>query len=63
MSILLGVLGSAERIEVERIMQSIVDLEGKYSANWLAIQLARSGHRINHQSILRHARQECCCES
>lgn len=63
MAVILEGLSTEERTAVENIMQSIVNLEGKYSSNWLANQLAKSGHIINHQSILRHARQECCCES
>lgn len=47
--------------EIKRIMDSIVSLEGVYTASWLARQLSNYGFRMNHQSILRHARGECCC--
>lgn len=47
--------------EVNRIMDSIAKLEGLYTASWLARQLDKHGFRVNHQSILRHARGECCC--
>ena len=47
--------------EVKRIMASIVALEGLYTASWLVKQLGNHGYRVNHQSVLRHARKECCC--
>lgn len=61
MQVVLGSLTNIERAEVEKVMESIVNLEGKYSANWLSIQLRSAGHSVNHATILRHANKECCC--
>lgn len=50
-----------EAAEVVRIMDSIANLEGKYTASWLSTQLRKEGYVANHATILRHARKECCC--
>lgn len=62
MSLILENLTEAERGKVTEIMASLANLEGRYSSNWLARELNSAGHTINHQSVLRHARRECCCE-
>lgn len=61
MQVILASLNKTERTEVEKVMESIVNLEGRYSANWLANQLRAAGHSVNHATILRHANKECCC--
>lgn len=50
-----------ERNRVLEIADKIVQGTGEYTASWLAKTLRESGVSANHQSILRHARKECCC--
>ncbi len=52
-----------EQNRVIEIAKAIVEGTGEYTASWLARTLRESGISANHQSILRHARKECCCES
>lgn len=61
MAYVLRQLTDEEATEVTRIMDSIVALEGLYTASWLTQQLKANGHQINHATLLRHARKDCCC--
>lgn len=61
MGVLLAELGKQERDAIEEILDSIVNMEGKYSASWLAAQLRKEGYQMNHSTLLRHARKDCCC--
>lgn len=61
--IVLDSLGKSEAQRVVEILESISTGEGRYTASWLAKELTNSGHQINHQTLLRHGRKECCCES
>lgn len=54
-------LNDQERDKVLEIAAKIVAGTGEYTASWLAKTLRESGADANHQSILRHARKECCC--
>lgn len=63
MAVVLASLTDAERTRVMDILDSLANLEGRYTSNWLASVLKEAGHSVNHQSILRHARKDCCCES
>lgn len=54
-------LDAAERERVMEIADKIVAGTGEYTASWLAKTLREAGVAANHQSILRHARKECCC--
>ena len=63
MATILNTLDPAETVKINEILESLANLEGRYTSNWLASVLKEAGHSVNHQSILRHARKECCCES
>lgn len=46
---------------VTDILGKIAQGTGEYSATWLSRTLRQTGIIINHASLLRHARKECCC--
>jgi hypothetical protein len=57
----LAKLTDKEQARIAEIGASIVADEGEYSASWLAKQLTANGHPANHQAVMRHIRNECCC--
>lgn len=46
---------------ITEIVSKIVAGTGEYSASWLASELRNDGIMLNHSSILRHGRKDCCC--
>lgn len=62
-AVIIAGLGTEEQERITEILASIANLEGKYTSSWVAQTLTNEGHQINHQTILRHARKTCCCES
>lgn len=63
MAVVIDKLKPEEQEKVNEILRSLFFNEGEYSSNWLALTLTKDGHPVNHQTVLRHARSECCCES
>lgn len=61
--VVLDGLGADEAGRVMEILDSINANEGRYTASWLSKELTNAGHQINHQTLLRHGRKECCCAS
>lgn len=61
LALVLGQLPKEDVKEVEKIMVSIANNEGLYTASWLAKQITHEGFFMSHSSILRHIRKECCC--
>ena len=60
---IIGRLPDDQREKVIEIIVSIGNDEGKYTSTWLATELTNAGYRVNHSTVLRHARKVCCCES
>lgn len=61
LAVVLTQLSKEDLKEVERILKSLAENEGLYTASWLGRQLTQEGFFMNHSSILRHIRKECCC--
>jgi hypothetical protein len=47
--------------KIDEILEKIVAGTGEYNSNWLSVTLRKDGIFLNHQTLLRHARKECCC--
>ena len=62
-AVIIADLPKAEAEKVKDILASIANREGKYTSSWLAQVLTDEGRQVNHQTLLRHARKVCCCES
>lgn len=62
-AVIIADLPKEEADKIGDILTSIANREGRYTSNWLAQVLTDEGHQINHQTLLRHARRTCCCES
>lgn len=61
MAVILHLMTEQESEEVQKVLASIAGNEGIYSASWLSLQLRKENYLVNHASIIRHARKECCC--
>jgi len=60
-AVVLATLSDDVLKRVNEILEKIVNGTGEYSATWLANSLREKGVNVNHSSLLRHARKECCC--
>jgi hypothetical protein len=60
-AVVLATLSDDVLKRVTEILEKIVNGTGEYSATWLAGTLRQTGVIINHASLLRHGRKECCC--
>lgn len=60
-SVVLATLSDDVSKRVNEILDKIAKGTGEYSATWLSNTLREKGVNVNHASLLRHARKECCC--
>lgn len=61
LAVVLAQISKEDMKEVQRILTSLENNEGMYTASWLGKQLTQEGFYMNHSTILRHVRKECCC--
>jgi hypothetical protein len=47
--------------KIDDILSKIAEGTGEYNTNWLSRTLRDESIFLNHQTLLRHARKECCC--
>lgn len=59
--VVLSQLPKEDAKEVIKVLDSLSKNEGLYTASWLAKQITQEGFYMNHSTVLRHARKECCC--